>query len=124
MSERVRIVVLSLVIAGGVGMAFWNPSFGYWITHDGFPIIFGVIGVLALVSAIVRMFYFQVWGAFAKGNLMIGVGSLMLSVGYILGQWTPVVGSVCIVGGIIPWGYGLYLQSQKRRLTDNKHVSS
>lgn len=124
MAERVRIVFLSLVIAGGVGIAFWKPGFGYWITHDGFPIIFGVIGVLAFVAAIVRIFYFQMWDAFVKGNLMIGFGSLMLSVGYILGQWTPIVGAICIVGGIIPWGYGLYLQSKKRRFTDDKHVSS
>lgn len=108
MSSRFRVIILWLVIIGIASVAWWKPGFGQWLTHDGFPLIFGTLGIFAVIAAIYSAIRLHHWSMAALGNLMIGIGSLALAFGYVIGQSFPVLGFVIIVGGIIPWAYGLW----------------
>lgn len=110
-----RVFALWLVIIGVGGFALWEPDLGHWLTHEGYPVVFGVIGSLAIIGAIVRLIRFRDRDPIVVSYFMIGLGAMAFTFGHVIGQAVPMVGAVVIVAGIVPCSYGLFLQRRKGR---------
>lgn len=114
MNNQTKTVLLLIAILVGGLAAFTFPGFAYWLSHDGFPVIFLLIGVVAIVDCGFRIYEESRFNSMAKGSLFIGIGSLGLAGGYLIGQVIPILGAVVILGSVLPWIYGLMLQNRAR----------
>lgn len=110
MNRKGQIVFFLAIILTAGFLSFWFPRFAYWLSHDGFPFVFSVIGVLGVADCGYRTIRDGAMTVKAKGSLAIGIGSLGLAGGFVIGQAFPVIGVAVIVGSLLPWAYGLMLQ--------------
>lgn len=121
MNKQTKIVLLLIAIFVGGAAAFRFPEFAYWLSHDGLPVIFLLIGVAAIADCGYRVYKESRLNSIAKGSLLIGIGSLGLAGGYLIGQLVPILGTVVILGSLLPWVYGLVLQNRATESVGHDH---